>query len=85
LQVFRVVGDAPALSPEQASYYRGVSRSPMRVAYTSADNGKVITYFARWVSRRGEVGPWSKPLSVRSVSSNLLMPNLNHEKTASAA
>lgn len=65
LQVFRAVGDAPATSIEQAAYFRSVSRSPMRVEYTAADNGKVATYFARWVTRRGEVGPWSAPLSVR--------------------
>jgi len=73
LQVFRAVGETPARSVEQAAYFRSVSRSPMRVEYTSADNGKVATYFARWVTRRGEVGPWSAPLSVQAVSSGVIL------------
>jgi hypothetical protein len=68
LQVFRAIGDGPATSIEQAAYFRSVSRSPMRVEYTSADNGKTATYFARRVTRKGETGPWSAPLSVRVVS-----------------
>jgi len=75
LQVFRAVGETPARSVEQATYFRSVSRSPMRVEYTSADNGKVATYFARWVTRRGEVGPWSAPLSVQAVSSGVALPD----------
>jgi hypothetical protein len=68
LQVFRAIGDAPAMSIEQAVYFRSVSRSPMRVEYTAADNGKTATYFARWMTRKGEAGPWSAPLSVRVAS-----------------
>jgi hypothetical protein len=35
------------------------------VDFTEDKDGKVATYYARWASVRGEVGPWSLPISMR--------------------
>lgn len=35
------------------------------VEYKREDDGKVATYWARWLNKRGEPGPWSLPESFR--------------------
>lgn len=64
LQLFRAIGTAPATDPGAAQFYGKFTRNPVAVNFNSADNGKQATYFARWASRRGEVGPWSAPISL---------------------
>lgn len=41
------------------------TRTPFEVKFEHADSGKYCTYFARWISRRGEVGNWSVPVKMR--------------------
>jgi hypothetical protein len=64
LQLFVAVGEAPILDPEAAEFRGAFTKNPVEVNFTSADNGKTATYFARWASRRGEVGNWSLPVSM---------------------
>lgn len=52
----------------QAEYLGTFTRNPIRISYLAEDDLKVATYFARWISRTGNVGPWSRALSVRVVS-----------------
>jgi hypothetical protein len=40
------------------------TRSPFSVSFTHAEDRKKATYFGRWVSRRGEHGGWSNPVSL---------------------
>lgn len=40
------------------------SRNPIGVAFEPEDNKKIATYFARWANVRGQVGPWSSPVSM---------------------
>jgi hypothetical protein len=65
LQVFVALADAPVRDPEMAHYFGGASRNGFEVEYEHEADGKVATYFGRWVSRRGDVGPWSSPVSMR--------------------
>ena len=65
LQLFRSIGTAPASDPEQADFVAAVTKNPIAVDFDTADDGKVATYFARWATRTGEVGPWSLPVSMR--------------------
>jgi hypothetical protein len=65
LQVFVALADTPVRDPELAHYCGGASRNGFEVSYEHEDDGKVATYFGRWVSRRGDVGPWSLPVSMR--------------------
>lgn len=65
LQLFVAVADAEVTDPAQASFYAAATKNPVGVEFDAADDGKVATYFARWASRRGEVGPWSLPISMR--------------------
>jgi len=65
LQLFVAVGEAPTDDETAAQFYGNFTKNPVGVAFDPADDGKVATYFARWQSRRGDVGPWSLPVSMR--------------------
>jgi hypothetical protein len=65
LQLFVAVDTAPATDPEAADFQAAHTRNPVRVEFDAADDGKVATYFARWANAKGEVGPWSLPVSMR--------------------
>jgi hypothetical protein len=65
LQLFVALADAPVRNPDLARYRGGFTRNPIGVSFDSKEEGKIATYFGRWVSRRGDVGPWSSPKSMR--------------------
>jgi hypothetical protein len=64
LQLFRTVGDDVARNPEDAKLIGCFTRNPVGVGFKHEDDRKKATYWARWVSRRGETGPWSLPASM---------------------
>jgi len=69
MEVFRAIGVVAATDPLQALYNGTVTKSPFRQAFTSADQGKIVTYFTRFTTRSGpggvaQSGPWSAPLSL---------------------
>jgi hypothetical protein len=63
LQVYRLVAAAAGADVNAAQLHAQVTRQPFTVAFEPADNGKVCTYWGRWVTRTGLVGPWSAPVS----------------------
>lgn len=65
LQLFVAVGATPVGDPDTAGFNGAYTKNPIGVGFDFADDGKVATYFARWASRKGEVGPWSLPVSMR--------------------
>ena len=65
LQLFRAVTTADAAPLSEAEFYGKFTRNPVAVQFDEADDGKIATYYARWASARGEVGPWSLPASMR--------------------
>lgn len=69
VEVWRVVGTVPAVDPLQTGYKATVTKSPFRQTFEAGEQGKVCTFFARYVTRSGpggvsQVGPWSAALSV---------------------
>jgi hypothetical protein len=64
LQLFVFVGAAIATDPAQAKFVGKFTKNPVSVSFDAEDNGKQATYFARWASRRGDVGPWSAPATL---------------------
>lgn len=64
MELWQSVGDAPAVTPVGANYLGTVTKSPLSVTLDPGDAGKVATYFGRWITRRGLVGPWSSPVSL---------------------
>ncbi|MCI0365028.1 MAG: hypothetical protein L0219_14215 [Phycisphaerales bacterium] len=65
LQLFVAVGTTPAVDPVAAKFYGKFTKNPVGVGFSSPDDGKIATYFARWASRKGDTGPWSLPVSMR--------------------
>jgi hypothetical protein len=65
LLVVRTIADAPASDPEEASFLTIATRTTFTSRFETADGGKFATYFARWANGKGELGPWSKPVSMR--------------------
>jgi hypothetical protein len=63
--VFVHVADKPSTDASRATFGAAVTKNPFTIDFTAQDGGKYATYFARWVSRRGETGPWSAPKSMR--------------------
>ncbi len=63
LQLFRVIADEPAQTPQGAEFIDNFTRNPIGVAFDPADNKKVATYFARWATRNA-VGPFGPPTSM---------------------
>lgn len=45
--------------PTAIPYVGQFTKSPFALAFDSSDGGKTLYYAARWVTRRGLVGPWS--------------------------
>ncbi|MGI8783283.1 MAG: hypothetical protein ACR2L2_06490 [Acidobacteriota bacterium] len=65
LQLFMHVGDWECANADETRFKCVVTRSPFRVEHAEKDDGKIATYFGRWASGPGEVGPWSLPASMR--------------------
>ena len=65
MQLFRGVAAAAIPDPADCQFLAGVTRQPYQSIFSDpADAGKVATYFARWLTRNGEVGPWSAGVSM---------------------
>lgn len=63
--LYRVIAEEAVLDPHRADFVALVTRDTYQSAFDSADRGKTATYFARWVSAKGEPGPWSAAASMR--------------------
>jgi hypothetical protein len=68
LLLFVAIGEAAVVDPMAGRYVGSFTKNPVGVGFDASDAGKVATYFARWQSRRGEVGPWSAAVSMRIVA-----------------
>jgi hypothetical protein len=64
LLLFVAVTPTGTTNPDDAKFYAKVTKNPVAVMFEHADNGKQATYFARWSNRRGDMSPWSTPVSM---------------------
>jgi len=58
---------AAPLSPDAGDgveFYGVATRQPYQVELDAIDVGKQATYYARWITRTGLVGPWSAPVAM---------------------
>lgn len=63
LDLFLTVDTTPKTDPTKALYYSGFTKQPAFVEFAPLDAGKVATLWGRWATRKGDVGPWSAPVS----------------------
>jgi hypothetical protein len=64
LLLFCAVADDNVINPVLAKFVGKFTKNPISVEFGAEDNGKQATYFGRWSNRKGEVGPWSLPISL---------------------
>ena len=81
LQLYRHVGEllGPPTGPDfdgPMEFVGVFSRSPARAPYAASERGRVITYAARWVTRRGEVGERSQAVSALATVGGVEQPRL---------
>ena len=53
-----------AVTIDDAKLVGKFTRNPVEVTFDQKHNRQRATYWARWASRRGEVGPWSLPVAM---------------------
>ncbi len=68
LQLYAAVGDEDEMPLEDAREVGLYARNPIKVRYEAADRRRQATYYARWISRKGEAGLWSLPVSMAIVA-----------------
>jgi hypothetical protein len=71
VQLFGAIGDGAT-----SQYIGSYSRPRITIRYPQTANGQSVTYCARWINRRGEVGPWSRPLILPIVAVATRVTNL---------
>lgn len=65
LQIYRGIAEEAIADVDQTAFYHAFRKNPIPSAFDHVDDGKVATYFARWADAKGQVGPWSQPVSLR--------------------
>lgn len=63
--LFSVVATTPVTTPEGLAFNAFLTKPKFQNTFDPADSGKTVTYFARWTNGKGELGPWSPPVSIR--------------------
>lgn len=62
-EVWVKVGNAAPADPSELKYLATDTRTPYVADFDGPDAGKTAYYMLRWVSTRGETGPWSQTVS----------------------
>lgn len=58
LQLNRKVATGADANPQGSEFIGLFTKNPVLVEQNAGDAGKVATYFGRWVTRTGKLGPW---------------------------
>lgn len=62
-EIWTKIGNSAPAGPDDVKYLALDTRSPYLTEFDAADAGKTAYYMLRWVSKRGEPGPWSQTVS----------------------
>jgi hypothetical protein len=62
-EIWMKVGSPPPTSAADLAFVTLDTRTPHVIAFDGADANKTVAYWLRWVSTRGETGPWSAAVS----------------------
>jgi hypothetical protein len=62
-EIWMKVGTPAPVDPSELSFVTLDTRTPHTVPFAGSDANKTVTYWLRWVSTRGETGPWSAAVS----------------------
>jgi hypothetical protein len=62
-EIWMKVGDPAPAGPSDVHYLALDTRTPYVVTFDAGDAGKKAYYMLRWMSTRGDTGPWSATVS----------------------
>jgi hypothetical protein len=62
-EIWVKVDGPPPTDPGELRYLATDTRTPYVAAYDGSQAGKIAHYMVRWVSTRGDAGPWSQTVS----------------------
>lgn len=62
--LFVHVAAAAVMDPLLASYLLTAPKNPVFASFAIGDNGMIATYFARWITKKGLMGPFSAPVAM---------------------
>jgi len=62
-EIWVKIGGAAPVDPGECTFVALDTRTPHTLEFAGADGGKTAHYMLRWVSTRGEKGPWSETVS----------------------
>lgn len=62
--LFVTVDAVASMDPLSASYLLTAPKNPVFASFAIGDNGKIATYFAKWITKKGLEGPWSAPVAM---------------------
>ena len=62
-EIWMKVGPPPPASAGDLQFVTLDTRTPHLITFDGADANKTVTYWLRWVSTRGQAGPWSAAVS----------------------
>jgi hypothetical protein len=62
-EIWVKVGDPAPASESELAFETLDTRTPHTISFDPSDGGQTVHYWLRWVSTRGETGPWSAPVS----------------------
>ena len=60
-------GGPPPWNPGELTFLLVSTRTPAVALFTGPDGGKTAHYMLRWLSTRGETGPWGEMVSATVV------------------
>jgi hypothetical protein len=67
VQLWRKIDDPPPTGESDFEFVGEFTRSRMTLDYQMSQGGLTVYYQARWVSTRGETGPWGELVSATVV------------------
>ncbi|KKM60984.1 hypothetical protein LCGC14_1536340 [marine sediment metagenome] len=67
VQLWRKIGDPPPAGESDFEFVSEFTRTRMTLDYQMSQGGLTVYYQARWVSTRGETGPWGELVSATVV------------------
>ena len=62
-EIYMKVGGALPAGPSELKYLATDTRTPYVVEFEGTQGGQIAYYMLRWISTRGETGPWSQTVS----------------------
>jgi hypothetical protein len=62
-EIWTKIGEPAPAGPKDMHYLALDTRTPYTVEFEAADAGKTAYYMLRWISPRGETGPWSQTVT----------------------